>query len=46
MRTLIIKEIQNTYVEKEIIGLIRDEQLPRFQEFVSFLAAQKILFGV
>jgi len=40
MRTLIIKEIQNTYIEKEIIGLVRDEQLPRFQEFVSFLAAQ------
>lgn len=40
MRMHIIKEIQSTYLEREIVGLVREEQVPRFQEFVTFLAAQ------
>jgi predicted AAA+ superfamily ATPase len=36
----LLKEIQTTYLDKEVRGLIREENFPKFKSLVEFLASQ------
>ena len=40
LKELLLKEIQSTYIEKELRGLLREENFLKFKAFMEFLAAQ------